>query len=483
MLLVKLIEGLQIQEFKGSVDIDVEGIACDSRKARNNGIFVCIDGYKVDGHNFIDNAIQNGAKVIFVQKDVKNYDNVTIIKVTDTRYALAYISNIFYGMPSKDLNMIGITGTKGKTTTTYMIKSILEKNKRKVGLIGTIMNKIGDCELPASRTTPESLDLQALLCDMKDQSVSDVVMEVSSHALELSRVEKVAFNIGAFTNLSQDHLDFHETFDNYLNAKIKLFSLCDMGVVNIDSEYGPKVVQKSKCKVYTYGIRNNADFVACNIKTYSDKVVFDVKSDIINESIEVNVPGIFSVYNALCAISITALMGIEPSAIKAGLSDVVVPGRAEIVEANDEYTVMIDYAHSPDSLKNILETVKGYKKGRLVSVFGCGGDRDKAKRPMMGEISGRLADFTIITSDNPRTEDPDVIVKEIEAGIKNITKEYITITDRKDAIKYAIENHKKNDIIVLAGKGHETYQIFKDKTIHFDEREVVRDIIKGEGAH
>lgn len=478
MLLVKLLEGLEIQEFNGSVDVDVESIAYDSRKVKSNGAFVCIDGYSTDGHQYIDNAIQNGAKVIFVQKKVPNRDGVTMIRVSDTRHTLAYISNIFCGMPSDSLNMIGITGTKGKTTITYMIKSILEKQKKKVGLIGTIVNKIGDYELETSRTTPESYELYSLLRDMKDAKVSDVVMEVSSHALELSRVDNVKFNIGAFTNLSQDHLDFHKTFDNYLNAKVKLFSMCDVGVVNVDSEYGEKVIKKAKCKVYTYGIKKKADFMAYDIKTYPDKVVFSIKSDIINDSITVNIPGIFSVYNALCAISIASLMGVDVASIKEGIRDAVVPGRAEVIETNSDYTIMIDYAHSPDSLKNILETVREYKKGRLVSVFGCGGDRDTKKRPMMGKISGELSDFTIITSDNPRTEDPDAIIKDIENGIKDVTHEYITITDRKDAIRYAIENHRKDDIIVLAGKGHETYQIFKDKTIHFDEREVVREILK-----
>lgn len=481
MLLTKLLEGLEMQELQeinGSVDVDVENIAYDSRKVKANGAFVCIDGYNTDGHKYIGDAVQNGAKVIFVQKVIKGIDGVTIVRVKNTRHTLAYISNIFFDRPSDTLNMVGITGTKGKTTTTYMVKSILEKQKRKVGLIGTIVNKIGDYELETSRTTPESYELYSLLRDMKEHDVSDVVMEVSSHALELSRVDGVRFNIGAFTNLSRDHLDFHKTFDNYLAAKVKLFSVCEVGVVNIDSEYGEKVLEDARCKTYTYGIYNDADFVAYDIKTYPDRVMFSVKSDIINDVIIVNIPGIFSVYNALCAISIAALMNIDVESIKEGIRDVVVPGRAEVVNTgSDDYTLMIDYAHSPDSLKNILETVRKYKKGRLVSVFGCGGDRDKTKRPIMGEIAGRLSDFTIITSDNPRTEDPDTIIKDIEAGIKDVTHEYITITDRKDAIRYAIENHKKGDIIVLAGKGHETYQIFKDKTIHFDEREVVQDII------
>ena len=479
MLLEDLIRELEIQEIKGDINKEITSIAYDSRKAKENGIFVCIDGYKQDGHKFIENAVANGTKVIFVQKDVEKIDGVTIIKVKDTRYALAYISNVFCGNPSKNMNIVGITGTKGKTTTTYMIKSILEKFNQKVGLIGTIVNKIGDVTLESSRTTPECYDLQMLFKEMYEKNVESVVMEVSSHALELSRVACVDFNIGAFTNLSQDHLDFHKTLDNYLDAKIKLFNLCKTGVVNIDSKYGKKVVEKAKCKVYTYGINNDADFMAYDIKTYPNRVTFKVKSDFINDEILVNIPGIFSVYNALCAISITALMNIPCEAIKEGLQNVVVPGRAEIIETNDKYTIMVDYAHSPDSLENILKTVKEYAKGRVVSVFGCGGDRDTTKRPIMGEISGRLADFTIVTSDNPRTEEPEAIIKDIEEGIKKVTNNYVTITDRKSAIKYAIDNAMQDDIIVLAGKGHETYQIFKDKTIHFDEREVVRDILNG----
>ena len=477
MLLKDLINGLDVKKINGSVDIDITSIAYDSRMAKKQGVFVCIDGYKVDGHKFINDAINNGVSALVVQKDVEAPCGVTVIKVEDTRYALAYISNIFCGRPSEKMNIIGITGTKGKTTTTYMIKKILEKAKHKVGLIGTIVNKIGDYELASSRTTPECYDLQMLFSDMKEQNVDSVVMEVSSHALELSRVANVDFDIGAFTNLSQDHLDFHKTLDNYLEAKIKLFELCKIGVVNIDSPYGKKVVDRASCKVYTYGIDNDADFIAYDIKTYPSRVEFKVKSDFINCDIKVNIPGIFSVYNALCAISITALMSVPNDAICDGLANVVVPGRAEIIEANDKYTIMVDYAHSPDSLENILKTVKEYAKGRVVSVFGCGGDRDTTKRPIMGEISGRLADFTIITSDNPRTEEPQDIISDIEDGIKKVTSNYITITDRRSAIKYAIDNAKQDDIIVLAGKGHETYQIFKDKTIHFDEREVVKDIL------
>ena len=477
MLLKELVKGLEVCDVRGNLDIDIKDIAYDSRKTKKNGVFVCIDGYKQDGHKFIRNAIDNKVSAVFVQRDVPQYEGVTIIKVKDTRRVLAHLSNVFFNEPSKDLNVVGVTGTKGKTTTTYMVKSILEKFNQKVGIIGTIVNKIGDYEIESSRTTPECYDLQKLFREMKEQDVESVVMEVSSHALELSRVEEVDFDIGAFTNLSQDHLDFHKTIDNYLESKIKLFSLCKKGVVNIDNIYGSRVVEKALCDVYTFGIHNEADFMAYDIETYPSCVKFKVKSAFINEQICVNIPGVFSVYNALCAISISALMGVDAKSIKEGLKDVVVPGRAEIIEANDKYTIMVDYAHSPDSLENILKTVKEYAKGRVVSVFGCGGDRDTLKRPIMGRISGDIADFTIITSDNPRTEEPQKIIEDIENGIKDVTKNYVTITDRRDAIKYAIDNSQYGDIIVLAGKGHETYQIFKDKTIHFDEREVVSEIL------
>ncbi|WP_265443541.1 UDP-N-acetylmuramoyl-L-alanyl-D-glutamate--2,6-diaminopimelate ligase [Acetivibrio straminisolvens] len=478
MKLKDLVKGLNVVEVEGDMDIEIMDIAYDSRKAKAGSLFVCIEGFKVDGHKFIPQAIENGTRAFLVQKDVDVPEDASVVRVEDTRYALASVADVFFGHPSSRFNLVGITGTKGKTTTTYMIKSILEAFGQKVGLIGTISNMIGHEVLPTDRTTPESYDLQELFSEMVQKNVNSVVMEVSSHALELHRVSCSEYDIGVFTNLSRDHLDFHKTFDNYLNAKIKLFSMCKKGLINIDNEFGPKVVDNAKCEVYTMGIDNKADLRAMDIVHHSDSVDFTVVSPWFTGDVKVNIPGKFSVYNALAAIGSCALMGVPFEYIKKGLEKVTVPGRAEVLDIKKDYTVMIDYAHSPDSLENILTTVKAYAPGRVVCVFGCGGDRDRTKRPVMGRISGQIADFTVITSDNPRTEDPEAIIRDIEEGIKKTGGLYTTITDRREAIKYALMNAKPKDIILLAGKGHETYIILKDKTIHFDEREVVRDILE-----
>lgn len=478
MLLKDIIKGLDIIEIIGDANIEIKDIVYDSRKAREGSLFVCIDGFKTDGHNFIPQALENGTNAFLVQKDIQVPKGVTVVKAKDTRYGLAHVAANFWHYPSKKFNLIGITGTKGKTTSTYMVKSILEAYGHKTGLIGTISNKIGEETLPTDRTTPESSDLQQLFNEMVQKEVDSVVMEVSSHALELHRVALSDFNIGVFTNLSKDHLDFHETYENYLNAKVKLFKMCKKGLVNIDNEYGKEVLKKAECEVYTMGIDNEADIRAVDIVKHPDKVEFKVITPWFTGDVEVNIPGKFSVYNALAAIGSCSLIGIPFEFIKMGLKKVVVPGRAEVVNINKDYTVIIDYAHSPDSLENILTTIKEYAKGRVVCVFGCGGDRDRSKRADMGRISGELADFTIITSDNPRTEDPEKIIEDIEKGIKDTKSEYIKIVDRREAIEYALLNAKAEDVILLAGKGHETYIILKDKTIHFDEREVVKEILK-----
>ncbi len=481
MLLEELLKGLDIINSKGDVKIEIEDIAYDSRKVKSGYIFVCIEGFKFDGHMYVESAIENGAKAIIVQKDINVPEGVTLVKVKDTRYALAYMADLLFEHPSKKFTLVGVTGTKGKTTTTFMIKSILEYVNQKVGLIGTIANYIGNEELHTERTTPESYDLQKLFSDMVEKDVNSVVMEVSSHALELHRVTCSNYDIGVFTNLSRDHLDFHQTFENYLNAKAKLFGMCKKGLVNIDNEYGKKLVGKVSCELLTYAIESDADIKATEIISNPDSVEFKLLSPWGERHFKVNIPGTFSVYNALAAISVCSLMGISLDDIARGISNVTVPGRAEVAYAGKNFTIIIDYAHTPDSLENILKTVKAYAPGRVVSMFGCGGDRDKTKRPIMGEISGKLADFTIITSDNPRTEEPEAIITDIEAGIKNLKAEYKTIVSRREAISYAMKNAREKDIIVLAGKGHETYQIFKDKTIHFDEREVVKEVLSEMG--
>ncbi|NLK68111.1 MAG: UDP-N-acetylmuramoyl-L-alanyl-D-glutamate--2,6-diaminopimelate ligase [Clostridiaceae bacterium] len=481
MELTKLIEGLDILDIQGTTNKQISRIVYDSRRAVPGALFVCVDGFKTDGHKFIQSAIDNGATTFLVQKDVPAIDDITIIKVPDTRYALAHVSAVFFEHPSRDFTLLGITGTKGKTTITYMIKSILEQADQMVGLIGTVANIIGSEKMPAQRTTPESLDLQEVFDNMKYKGADTVVMEVSSQGLKLSRVACSDFDIGVFTNLSEDHIggDEHPDMEDYLNSKIKLFSLAKRGLVNVDCGYSDRVFESSQCECMTFGISNKADISAQDIVTHADRVEFFVTTPWFSSNVVVSVPGKFSVYNALAAIGVTGMMGIAPEHIVNGLKDIHIPGRAEIVPTpNKPYTVMIDYAHTPDSLRNILQTVKEFVPNRLISVFGCGGDRDRTKRPQMGKISGEIADITLITSDNPRTEEPMDIIKDIEEGIKETDGQYSIIQDRTSAIRHAMKIAQKGDIIVLAGKGHETYQIFKDKTIHYDEREIVKDILE-----
>jgi UDP-N-acetylmuramoyl-L-alanyl-D-glutamate--2,6-diaminopimelate ligase len=479
MNLSKLIEGLELEKIKGSTDMEISNIVYDSRKARKDNLFVCIDGTVSDGHAFIPGALENGASALLIQKKVSVPGEITTVRIKDTRYGLAYVSDKFFNRPSRKLNLVGITGTKGKTTTTYMIKSVLEKAGHKTGLIGTVGNMIGNEKLYTERTTPESYDLQALLNEMLKKNVESVVMEVSSQGIKLNRVALCDFDIAVFTNISRAHIGKreHTDFEDYLNSKIKLFEMCKKGMVNIDSNYAGEVIKSSKSKLLTFGIDNDADIMAKSIRKYAESVEFEIQTPWGNEKLHVNMPGKFSVYNALAAAGVCLMMNLRFEDIKKGFLNVNVPGRIEVVNTGKDFTVMIDYAHSPDSLENILTAVKEFSPGRIICLFGCGGDRDRTMRPMMGEISGRISDMTVITSDNPRTEDPEKIISEIEEGIKQTNGEYITITDRREAIRFALLNAKPRDIIILAGKGHENYITFKNNTIHFDEREVVREII------
>ena len=486
MKLKSVLNGIEGLKAKGDLDIEISNIAHDSRKVKEGGMFVAIKGFETDGHKYIKNAIENGAKVIVIEEgssikksDVK--DDTTIVMTQNTREALAKIACNFYNNPSAKFNLIGITGTKGKTTTTFMTKSILEKHGQKVGLIGTVANFIGDKNLGESeRTTPESLELQELFSKMVEEKVDTVIMEVSSQSLKLHRVDGCDFNIGVFTNFSEDHISEkeHPDMEDYFNSKLKLFDMCKIGYINADDFYVAKVKKLAKnCEIKTYGIDNTSDLLAKDITVTNASVDFKVKIGTRNERVKTCIPGRFSVYNSLAAISIASKYGVSADEIKEALLEVRVPGRSELVPNKKDLTIMIDYAHSPESLQNILSAVKSYTRGRVISVFGCGGDRDSGKRPIMGEISGNTADFTIITSDNPRTENPEDIVKQIEKGTKKTKGKYITIVDRKEAIKYAIDMANKNDIIVLAGKGHETYQEVNGKKNHFDEREIIKEII------
>ena len=487
MNLKSILSGIEGLKAKGTLDMEIMGVAHDSRKVKEGYVFIAVKGYDVDGHNYIHQAIENGAKAIVVE-DISSIkqsglpEGITLVVAPNTREALAKIACNFYGNPSKKFNLIGITGTKGKTTTTFMIKSILEKGGQKVGLIGTVANYIGDKNLgESSRTTPESLELQELFAEMVKEKVDTVVMEVSSQSLKLHRVDGCDFNIGVFTNFSEDHISEkeHPDMQDYFNSKLKLFDMCKKGFINVDDYQVAKVKKLVKnCDIKTYGIDNSADLLAKDITVTNASVDFKVKIGQRNERVKTGIPGRFSVYNSLAAISVASVFGIDAEKIKEALLEVRVPGRSELVDNKKELTIMIDYAHSPESLQNILSAVKSYTRGRVISVFGCGGDRDPGKRPQMGEISGNIADFTIITSDNPRTEDPTEIVKEIEVGTKKTKGKYIAIVDRIEAIKYDINMANKNDIIVLAGKGHETYQEINGKKYPFDEREIIKKLIK-----
>lgn len=487
MNLKSILSGIEGLKAKGTLDMEIMGVAHDSRKVKEGYVFIAVKGYDVDGHNYIHQAIENGAKAIVVE-DISSIkqsglpEDITFVVAPNTREALAKMACNFYDNPSKKFNLIGITGTKGKTTTTFMIKSILEKSGQKVGLIGTVANYIGDKNLgESSRTTPESLELQELFAEMVKEKMDTVVMEVSSQSLKLHRVDGCDFNIGVFTNFSEDHISEkeHPDMQDYFNSKLKLFDMCKKGFINVDDYQVAKVKKLAKnCDIKTYGIDNSADLLAKDITVTNASVDFKVKIGQRNERVKTGIPGRFSVYNSLAAISVASVFGIDAEKIKEALLEVRVPGRSELVDNKKELTIMIDYAHSPESLQNILSAVKSYTRGRVISVFGCGGDRDPGKRPQMGEISGNIADFTIITSDNPRTEDPTEIVKEIEVGTKKTKGKYIAIVDRIEAIKYAINMANKNDIIVLAGKGHETYQEINGKKYPFDEREIIKKLIK-----
>ena len=485
MKLSEILNGISDLKAKGNVDIEISDIACDSRKVKPESLFVAVKGYDVDGHDYIEEAIEKGASAILVEniEKLRNINlpaDVTFVVAKDTRFALAISACNFFKNPSRRFKLIGVTGTKGKTTTTYMIKTLLEAEGKKVGLIGTIENYIGEDSLGESdRTTPESLDLQRIFAQMVEEKVEYVVMEVSSQALKLQRVAGCNFDVGVFTNFSKEHISQkeHSDMEDYFNSKMKLFSMCQMGFVNIDDFRGARVKREAKCQIKTYGIDNACDLLAKDITITNIGVDFKAKLDGKNERIKVDIPGRFSVYNSLAAISVAMYYGCTPEKIKTALEAIKIPGRSELVPNKKELSIMIDYAHSPESLENILQAVKTYTKGRVIVVFGCGGDRDTGKRPLMGEIAGRIADYSIVTSDNPRTEDPEAIVKDIEAGISKTKGKYERIVDRREAIKKAIEMANKKDLVILAGKGHEPYQEINKVKYPFDEREIVKEII------
>ena len=467
---------------------EVKGIYNDSRLVEEGGLFFCIKGENVNGHKYIPQVLEKGARALVVQEDqditpyVKGEAPV-VIRVYDTRYAMAWISAAWYGNPASRMKIIGITGTKGKTTTTYMVRSILQNAGYKVGLVGTIETLYGDVRIPSPTTTPESMTLQKYFRDMADAGMEAVVMEVSSQALMMHRTQGFIFDYGIFTNLSPDHIGHgeHRDFDHYLECKSMLFKQCRVGIVNGDDPYTDRILDGHTCSVETYGLKETNDLYAEDLDLIKKPgelgIRFHVKG-LLDFDAEVPMPGRFSVYNALCAIAICRHFNADTEAIRKALLGIRVRGRIEMVKVSDRFTLLIDYAHNALSLRSLLNSLRDYEPHRLVTLFGCGGDRDPERRFLMGEESGRTSDFTIITSDNPRTEDPMKIIEDIETGMKRTDGAYITIPDRKEAIAYAIHNGQDGDIIVLAGKGHEDYQIIGTTKHHMDERELIRDILE-----
>ena len=482
MKLTKLLEKLEYTVFSGDENIEVTTLVYDSRKVEPGSVFVCISGSVRDAHDFIGDVIEKGAKAIIIEKDVEPVDGVTYIKTDNNRKALAYMAAAYFDHPASKLKTIGITGTKGKTTTTYMVKSILESAGIKTGLIGTIESIIGDETIPSVNTTPESYRVQELFAQMVEKGLDAVVMEVSSQALMLERVGGFTFDIGVFTNLEPDHIgeNEHKDFEDYMHCKSLLFRQCKLGIFNGDSEHLEGILKGHTCEVLTYGYGKNNDIVAENVELLNEGGALGVKyhtAGKINMDVEVNVPGSFSVYNSLTAIAICSTFQVGEDKIKSALRNVHVKGRIELIPVSKKFTVMIDYAHNAMALESLLTTLREYKPGRLVCLFGCGGNRAKSRRYEMGEVSSRLADLTVVTSDNPRNEEPMDIINDILIGVAKAPGEYVTIPDRKEAIAYCLLNGREGDIVVLAGKGHEDYQEIKGVKHHMDERELIQEVI------
>ncbi|MBQ1334508.1 MAG: UDP-N-acetylmuramoyl-L-alanyl-D-glutamate--2,6-diaminopimelate ligase [Clostridia bacterium] len=477
MKLEKLLRGLSYEKaFNFDKDTEISKVCFDSRKVEAGDLFVCIEGFKSDGHKFIGQAKEAGAAFFICAHEIED-ETLPYIVCENTRHALSVIAANYYDNPSDKFKVIGVTGTNGKTSTTYMLKAILERAGFKVGLIGTNQNMIGQKVIPTDHTTPESLDLQALFADMAKEQADYVVMEVSSHSLALNRVDSVKFAVGIFTNLTQDHLDFHKDMDDYFSAKAKLFSQCETAVINRDDDRFYELKALIKTPMLSYSIEHNdADSVAKNLRQKSTGVDYELLSGNTLGRVSLKIPGRFSVYNSLAAITAAVSLGIDVNLIREAMTNFTgVVGRAELVHIDADFSVIIDYAHTPDGLENIINTILEYKKGRLITLFGCGGDRDPDKRPKMGRIAASLSDYCVITSDNPRTEDPSKIIKDIVKGIKRPACPYKVIENRREAIRYALSIAEKDDVVLLAGKGHEPYQILSTGTIHFDEREVVAE--------
>ena len=480
MKLKELLHGLDVLELHADEALDITGVQYDSRQVTPGDLFVAISGFQTDGHRYIPKAMENGASCVVCEK--KPEADLSYVLVPDARAALAALGANWFGHPADDMCVIGITGTNGKTTSTYLLKHVLEKTLgAKVGLIGTIQNMIGDEILHTERTTPESFELQKLFADMRAAGCTHVIMEVSSHALVLHRADQIRFSAAVFTNLTEDHLDFHKTMDAYCDAKAMLFRRCDTGAVNVDDPYAKRIMQQADCRLLTYSAQGTtAALAAENTGLFSDRVEFEAVYQNKRVPVTLGIPGIFSVYNALGVIAAALALDIPLGKIADALRTAQsVKGRVEVVPTpGKDYTVLIDYSHTPDSLENILKAVRGFCAGRIIAVFGCGGDRDPYKRPIMGKIAAELSDLAIVTSDNPRTEDPYKILRQILVGMRETETPYEVIESRVSAIGRAMELARKDDVIVLCGKGHETYQEIGHEKHHLDEREVVASYLE-----
>lgn len=471
---------------KGNLNIEVNKIAYDSREVEKNSIFVAISGFEVDGHSFIEKAIEKGATTVIVEKDISIAKKIIILKVTDSRKALAQISANFYDHPTKELNLMGITGTNGKTSVAYFIEAIFSEAKKSIGLIGTIGTKINNKLIKNKNTTPESLNLQQFFSQMVHLEKEASIMEVSSHALSLKRVAYCNFNTGIFTNLSPDHLEFHKNMEGYFDAKAELFELTkDFNIVNVDDEYGRKLINKIKkydTKIITYGINNIADISASDIRYHADYSQYVVNTPKGRIEITVNIPGVIYVYNSLAAIACGYCNNIDLKVIRKGINNLkVIKGRLEVIHKNKDYKIIIDFAHTEDGLEKALTTLKPFSKGRIILVFGVYAAAEKKgreKRLAMGKVAATYADFAVVTSHNPKDHDPNQILEEIIEAIEAEKGSYKAILDRKEAIEYAIGISKENDIILIAGKGHQTYQAIGGEEIYFNEADIVADILR-----
>lgn len=496
MLLSTLLQGIEYRVISGSLQNRISSVEYDSRKITEGGVFVAIKGFTSDGHDYIEQALQNGALCVVVEKNREGYlddqlkqmcksDEISVIEVNSGRVALAELSAALFGHPEDRLDLVGVTGTKGKTTTTFMIHEILKRDDHGSGLIGTVCNMIGDEKRHSEHTTPESHELYMLLEELAEKNFDSCVMEVSSQGLKLDRVYGLRFDVAAFTNLYEDHIseNEHPDMEDYLNCKLKIFDSSRLAVVNSDCQVASEVIKyaRSKCPVFTYGLTDKSDCYASNIR--KDKVngltgsTFDLVSPWYVGEVFVSIPGEFNVYNALCAICVAGLLKVKFENVKSALATVFVPGRLQHVENKLDVSVLVDYAHNAASLENVLKTLRSYTSGRLITVFGCGGNRAKTRRYEMGEISGLFSDYTVITSDNPRKENPSDIIDDILKGISKTDGKYEIVVDRASAIEAAIKMAKSGDTVLIAGKGHEDYQIFEDRTIHFDDCEVASQVI------